>query len=63
MIAIVLRDYGAAIYAIVEFYLFYDWAVDMQIHVHVLALLTDHCRVSDTQVTVKACGPLVQVQK
>ena len=35
---------------------FYDVAVDMQ----VWSLLTrSQCRVSDTQVTVKACGPLV----
>ena len=43
-------------YAIVEFYLLYDGAVDMQIR----SLLTrSQCRVADTQVTVKACGPLV----
>ena len=44
-------------YAIVDFYLFYDRAVDMQIW----ALLTrsQSARVSDTQVTVKACRPLV----
>ena len=42
--------------AIVDFYFFYDWGVDMQIW----ALLTrSECRVSDTQVTFKACGPLV----
>ena len=41
---------------IVDFHLFYDWAVDIQIW----ALLTrSQCKVSDTQVTVKACGPLV----
>ena len=41
---------------IVDFHLFYDGAVDIQI----LALLTrSQCKVSDTQVTVKACGPLV----
>ena len=41
---------------IVEFHLFYDGAVDIQIW----ALLTrSQCKVSDTQVTVKACGPLV----
>ena len=40
----------------VDFYLFYDGAVDIQI----CALLTrSQCKVSDTQVTVKACGPLV----
>ena len=31
LIAIVLRDYNAASYAIVDFYFFYDVAVDMQI--------------------------------
>ena len=43
-------------YAIVDFYLCYDGAVDMQIW----ALLTkSQCRVSDTLVTVKVRGPLV----
>ena len=41
---------------IVDFHLFYDGAVDILIW----ALLTrSQCKVSDTQVTVKACGPLV----
>ena len=41
---------------IVDFHLFYDGAVDIQI----CALLTrSQCNFSDTQVTVKACGPLV----
>ena len=41
---------------IVDFQLFYDGVVDLQIW----ALLTrSQCKVSDTQVTVKACGPLV----
>ena len=41
---------------IVDFHLFYDGAVDIQMW----ALLTrSQCKVSDTQVTVKACGPLV----
>ena len=41
---------------IVDFHLFYVGAVDIQIW----ALLTrSQCKVSDTQVTVKACGPLV----
>ena len=45
---------------IVDFHLFYDGAVDIQIW----ALLTrSQCKVSDTQVTVKACGPLVGVIK
>ena len=42
--------------AIVDFYLVYDVSVDMKI----CPLLTrSHCRVSDTQATVKARGPLV----
>ena len=42
--------------AIIDFHLFYDGSVDIQIW----ALLTrSQCKVSDTQVTVKACGPLV----
>ena len=41
---------------IVDFHLFYDGAVDIQIR----ALLTrSQCKVSDTQVTVKAHEPLV----
>ena len=41
---------------VVDFHLFYDGAVDIKIG----ALLTrSQCKVSDTQVTVKACGPLV----
>ena len=45
---------------IVDFNLFYDGAVDIQIW----ALLTrSQCKVSDTQVTVKACGPLVLVSE
>ena len=44
-------------YTIVDFDFYYNnWAVDMQI----CTLLTRiQCKVSDTQVTVKACGPLV----
>ena len=42
-------------YTIVDFYLFYNGAVDMQIR----ALTRSQCKVCDTQVTVKACGPLV----
>ena len=43
-------------YTIVDFYLFYYGAVDIQIW----ALLTrSQCKVSDTHVTVKAFGPLV----
>ena len=42
--------------AIVDFYLFSDGSVDMQIWT---LLSRSQCRVSDTEVTVKACGPLV----
>ena len=43
-------------YIIADFHLYYDWTVDIQIW----ALLTrSQCKVSDTQVTVKACGALV----
>ena len=43
--------------SIVDFHLFYDGAVDIQIW----AFLTrSQCKVSDTQVTVKADGPLVK---
>ena len=41
---------------IVDFNLFYDGDVDIQIWPH---LTRSQCKVSDTQVTVKACGPLV----
>ena len=45
---------------IVVFHLFYDGAIDIQIW----ALLTrSQCKVSDTQVTVKACGPLVLIEE
>ena len=52
MIAIVLKDYDSAF-----LYIYYNnGAVDMQI----CALLTRiQCKVSDTQVMVKACGPIV----
>ena len=43
---------------IVDFHLFYDGAVDMQI----CAFLKRHqCKVSDTQVTAKACRPLAML--
>ena len=42
-------------YAIVDFHLFYDGAVDIQMS----PLTRSQCKVSDTQVTIKACGPLV----
>ena len=42
-------------YSIIDFHLFYDGAADIQI----CALLTrSQCKVSDTQVIVKACGLL-----
>ena len=41
-------------YAIVDFYLSYDRESEMQY---------DPCRISDTQVTVKACGPLVSLNR
>ena len=47
-------------YAVVEFYLFYDGAVDMQIWASLTRRL---CRVSDTQVIGKARGPLVFILK
>ena len=40
---------------IVELNLFSDWPVDIQIGV----LLTSYCGFSDSQVTIKADGPLV----
>ena len=47
-------------YATVDFHLFYTVAADMQI----CAILTrSQSRVSDTQVTVKALGPLVYIRK
>ena len=56
LIAIVLRDYDAAFRYHSWFSFILWWAVDIEIW----ALLTrSQCKVSDTQVTVKACGPLV----
>ena len=43
-------------YTIVDFHLFYDGAVDIQIWA---PPTRSQCQVCDTQVTVKACGPLV----
>ena len=43
-------------YATVDLYLFYDRAADIQIWA---PLRKSQCRVSDTQVTVKALGPLL----
>ena len=43
-------------YTMIDFHLFCDGAVDIQI----LALLTrSQYKVYDTQVTIKACGPIV----
>ena len=43
-------------YTIVDVHLYYDGAFDIKMW----ALLTrSQCQISDTQVTVKACGPLV----
>ena len=44
-------------YLIVDFHLFYHGAVD--IHVQIWALTRSRCKVSDTQVTGKACRPIV----
>ena len=58
LIAIVLTNYDVAFLYYVDFHLFYDGAVDIQIW----TLLTrSQCKVSDTRVTVMACGPLVWV--
>ena len=43
-------------YTIIDFHLFYDGAVDIQIWA---PPTRSQCKVCDTQVTVKACGPLV----
>ena len=43
-------------YTIVDCHLFYDGAVNIQIRAPLTRI---QCKVSDTQVTVKACGPLV----
>ena len=43
-------------YATVDFFKFYDGAAEMQIWA---LLIESQCRVSDTQVTFKALGPLV----
>ena len=43
-------------YTIVDFHLFYDGAVDIQIWA---PPTRSQCKVCDTQVTVKACRPLV----
>ena len=45
-------------YTIVDFHLFYDEAVDIQIWA---PSTRSQCKVCDTQVTVKACGPLVNI--
>ena len=58
LIAIVLhvRDYNAVFLCLVYFYSFYDGAVDMLIWAH---LTRSQCGGSDTQLAVKAPGPLV----
>ena len=43
-------------YTIVDFHLFYDGPVDIQIWA---PLTRSQCKVSDTQVNIKACRPLV----
>ena len=43
-------------YTIIDFHLFYDGAVDIQIWA---SLTRSQCKVSETQVIVKAYGPLV----
>ena len=58
LIAIVLKDYDYAfLYILLIFIYYYDGAVDMRI---CAPLTRSQCKVCDTQVTVKACGPLVQ---
>ena len=55
MLAIVLRVITQPTSAIVPFYVFFYGSANVQIW----AVLTrSHCRVSDTQVTGKAFGPL-----
>ena len=59
LIAIMLRDYDAA-FLYHRWFPFIPWWGCCQIQI--LAPLTrSQCKVSDTQVTVKACGPLVIV--
>ena len=60
VIAIVLKDYDACFPIQLLIFTYYNnGPIDMQI----CALLTRiQCKASDTQVTVKACGPLV-IQK
>ena len=47
-------------YTIIEIHLRYDGAVDIQIWA---PLTRSQCKVSDIQVTVEACGPLVSFYK
>ena len=44
-------------YTIVDFHFFYDGAVDIKIWA---PLTRSQSKVTDIQVTVKACGPLVK---
>ena len=46
-------------YTIVDFHLFYDEAVDINI---CAPLTRSQCKVCDTQVTVKVCGSLVSAR-
>ena len=59
LIAIVLRDYDAAFLYHCWFSFILWWAVDIQIWA---PLTRSQLKVSDTQVTVKACGPLVKIK-
>ena len=47
-------------YTLVDFHLFYDGAIDIQIWAPPTRC---QCKVCDTQVSVKACGPLVNIVK
>ena len=58
LFAMVLKDYDAALLYNCWFFYYNNGAVDMQIWA---LLIRIQCKVSDTQVTVKACGPLVLI--
>ena len=57
LFVIALRVILQSFSAIVNFYIFYDGPVDIQMWSY---MTLSQCRVSDTQVTVKACWPLVR---
>ena len=60
MIAIVLKDYDAAFLYNFVYYLIFIYYNNVAVDMQLCALLTRiQCKVSDTQVTVKASGPLV----